>query len=120
MEGAFYLCYVWTKFKYILLLFMARVTVEDCIKTVKNRFELVVLSARRSRDLSTGSEPTVPKDNDKNPVISLREIAKQTISCANIKDSIISSMQKHQLSDESEADLDSSFKESLSENKEVI
>jgi DNA-directed RNA polymerase subunit omega len=96
-------------------IFMARVTVEDCIKNVKNRFELVILAAKRSRELSTGSEPTLAKDNDKNPVIALREIAKETISCANLRDSIVSSMQRHQLFDESEEDLDHSFQDALSE-----
>ena len=59
---------------------MARVTVEDCVKIVDNRFELVMLAAQRARSLSSGAELTVERDNDKNPVIALREIAKKMLN----------------------------------------
>jgi DNA-directed RNA polymerase subunit omega len=62
---------------------MARVTVEDCIDKVDNRFDLVLLAAHRARMISSGSQLTVDRDNDKNPVVSLREIADTTISCKN-------------------------------------
>ena len=58
---------------------MARVTVEDCIEKVPNRFELVLLAARRAREISAGASLTVPRDNDKNPVIALREISEETL-----------------------------------------
>ena len=58
---------------------MARVTVEDCVEKVPNRFELVMLAAQRSRDISAGAEITVDRDNDKNPVVALREIADETV-----------------------------------------
>ena len=58
---------------------MARVTVEDCVQRIPNRFELVMMAAQRSRELSVGGELTVVRDNDKNPVVALREIADQTV-----------------------------------------
>lgn len=58
---------------------MARVTVEDCIEKVSNRFELVMLAVQRSRDISAGARPSIPRDGDKNPVIALREIAESSI-----------------------------------------
>ena len=65
---------------------MARVTVEDCIKIVDNRFELVMLAAQRARSLSSGAELTVDRDNDKNPVIALREIAEKNIELDELED----------------------------------
>ena len=65
---------------------MARITVEDCIEKVENRFDLIVLSAHRAREISAGDELTIPRDNDKNPVVSLREIADETVSCEDIKE----------------------------------
>ena len=72
---------------------MARITVEDCIEKVENRFDLIVLSAHRAREISAGDELTIPRDNDKNPVVSLREIADETVSCEDIKENLISCMQ---------------------------
>jgi DNA-directed RNA polymerase subunit omega len=74
---------------------MARVTVEDCIEKVQNRFELVLLAAQRSRDISVGAELEVEKDNDKNPVIALREIAEGKLDNDDLKEGIISGMQKY-------------------------
>ncbi len=85
---------------------MARVTVEDCIEKVPNRFELVLLAARRAREISAGASLTVPRDNDKNPVIALREISEETLSLGAIRESIIKSMQKNLLADEDENELD--------------
>ena len=79
---------------------MARVTVEDCILKVDNRFELIVLASHRGREITAGAELTLPRDNDKNPVVSLREIAEETITVANIKESMIASMQTQILDDE--------------------
>ncbi|TCT11515.1 DNA-directed RNA polymerase subunit omega [Tepidamorphus gemmatus] len=83
---------------------MARVTVEDCIDKVENRFELVLLSAHRSRMISNGAPLTVDRDNDKNPVVALREIAEETISPEDLKEELIHSLQKFVEVDEPEAD----------------
>ena len=72
---------------------MARVTVEDCVDKVPNRFELVMLAAHRSRELSSGSELTVDRDKDKNPVVSLREIADETQSADELRERAIESNQ---------------------------
>ncbi len=73
---------------------MARVTVEDCVEKVPNRFELVMLAAQRSRDISAGAEITVDRDNDKNPVVALREIADETIDHGKLTDALVRSLQK--------------------------
>ena len=83
---------------------MARVTVEDCIDKVKNRFELILLASHRSRMISSGSGLTVERDNDKNPVVALREIAEETISPEDVKEELIQSMQKYVEVDEPEAE----------------
>ena len=82
---------------------MARVTVEDCIDKVENRFELVLLSSHRSRQISSGAEISVPRDNDKNPVVALREIADAQLSPGDLKEDLIHSLQKHVEVDEPEA-----------------
>ncbi len=74
---------------------MARVTVEDCIVRIPNRFELVMTAAQRSRELSVGAELTVDRDNDKNPVVALREIADETVDVIELEDSLIRGLQKH-------------------------
>lgn len=73
---------------------MARVTVEDCIVKIPNRFELVMSAAQRTRDISAGAEITVDRDNDKNPVVALREIADETVSVENLKESLIRGSQR--------------------------
>ena len=73
---------------------MARVTVEDCVEKVPNRFELVMLAAQRSRDISAGAEITVERDNDKNPVVALREIADETVEFDKLNDSLVRGLQK--------------------------
>ncbi|MBD8894299.1 DNA-directed RNA polymerase subunit omega [Roseibium litorale] len=83
---------------------MARVTVEDCIDKVENRFELVLLAAHRARMISSGSPLTVDRDNDKNPVVALREIAEQTVSPEDMKEDLIHSLQKYVEVDEPEAE----------------
>jgi DNA-directed RNA polymerase subunit omega len=83
---------------------MARVTVEDCIDKVENRFELVLLASHRARMISSGSQLTVDRDNDKNPVVALREIADQTIQPDDLKEDLIHSMQKYVEVDEPEAE----------------
>ena len=74
---------------------MARVTVEDCIDKVSNRFDLVMLASQRAREVSAGAPITVERDNDKNPVIALREIADETVELENLQESLIVSQQKH-------------------------
>ncbi|EJF90625.1 DNA-directed RNA polymerase subunit omega [Bartonella tamiae] len=81
---------------------MARVTVEDCIDKVDNRFELVLLAGHRARQISQGAQITVDRDNDKNPVVALREIADETLSPADLKEDLIHSLQKHVEVDEPE------------------
>jgi len=81
---------------------MARVTVEDCIDKVENRFELVLLASHRARQISSGSQITVARDNDKNPVVALREIADETLAPDDLKEDLIHSLQKHVEVDEPE------------------
>ncbi len=81
---------------------MARVTVEDCVVKVPNRFELVLLAAQRAREVTSGAPLTLDRDDDKNPVVALREIADETIQLAHLKDSLVRGMQKHIEMDEPE------------------
>ena len=83
---------------------MARVTVEDCIDKVSNRFDLVLLAAHRAREISSGSSLTVERDNDKNPVVALREIADETITAIELRESAIESLQRQIEVDEPEDD----------------
>ncbi len=83
---------------------MARVTVEDCVIKIPNRFDLVMVAAQRARDISAGASLTVDRDNDKNPVVALREIADETIDIDNLTDSLVKGLQKHVESDEPEED----------------
>ncbi len=84
---------------------MARVTVEDCVDKVPNRFELVMLAAHRAREISSGAAITVDRDNDKNPVVSLREIADETQSTEELRERLIESNQTQIEVDEPEADV---------------
>ncbi len=81
---------------------MARVTVEDCVIKVPNRFELVLLAAQRAREIASGAPLTVERDDDKNPVIALREIADETVDFDHLRDSLVRGMQKHIEMDEPE------------------
>ena len=83
---------------------MARVTVEDCILKVPNRFDLVMLAAQRARSVLAGAALTVERDNDKNPVVALREIADETIDLENLEDNLIKSLQKYVEIEEPEED----------------
>lgn len=84
---------------------MARVTVEDCVDKVDNRFELVLLAGHRARQVSSGAAITVDRDNDKNPVVALREIAEETLSPADLHEDLIHSLQKQVEVDEPEQDI---------------
>lgn len=85
---------------------MARVTVEDCVIKVPNRFELVLLAAQRAREVASGGSLTVDRDNDKNPVVALREIAAESVSLDSLQNGLIKGMQKHVEIDEPEEDQD--------------
>ena len=83
---------------------MARVTVEDCVDKVPNRFELVMLASHRARELSAGVELTIDRDNDKNPVCALREIADETLTADGLREAYIQSNQTQIEVDEPEED----------------
>ena len=83
---------------------MARVTVEDCVDKVPNRFDLVLLAAQRAREISGGAELTIDRDRDKNPVVALREIADETVRPPALKESMIGALQRVQPEDDDEVD----------------
>ncbi len=91
---------------------MARVTVEDCVDKIPNRFDLVLLASQRAREISGGAELTIERDRDKNPVVALREIAEQTVRPAALKESVVNSMQRVQPEDDDEADAVGSLSQS--------
>lgn len=99
---------------------MARVTVEDCIDKVDNRFELVLLASHRARLISQGAAITVPRDNDKNPVVALREIADEMLAPEDLKEDLIHSLQKHVEVDEPEADAPELPDQLVAEGTEVV
>ena len=81
---------------------MARITVEDCIEKINNRFDLVVFAVQRGREISAGDQITIERDNDKNTVVSLREIAESTVDVKELKENLILSMQKQIVEEENE------------------
>jgi len=83
---------------------MARVTVEDCVDKIPNRFDLVLLAAQRAREISGGAELTVERDRDKNPVVALREIAETTVKPVHLKETLVSSLQRVLPEDDDEMD----------------
>ena len=83
---------------------MARVTVEDCVDKVSNRFDLILFAAQRARQISSGADLTIDRDRDKNPVVALREIADETIIPEDLKADLIGSMQKMQVDDDDTPD----------------
>ena len=100
---------------------MARVTVEDCIKKIPNRFDLVVAAAQRSREISNGVAIEIERDNDKNPVVSLREIASEAVDADSLQERFIRSMQKNLIKEdinlENDASLEKEFAAYLNENE---
>ena len=100
---------------------MARVTVEDCVKKIPNRFDLVIAAAQRSREISNGIPIEVDRDNDKNPVVSLREIATDAVDAESLQERFIRSMQKNLIKEENnvedEASLEEEFAAYLNETK---
>ena len=83
---------------------MARVTVEDCVDKIPNRFDLVLLAAQRAREISGGAELTIERDRDKNPVVALREIAETTVKPVHLKETLVSSLQRVLPEDDDEMD----------------
>jgi len=79
---------------------MARVTVEDCVEKVPNRFDLVLLASHRSRNISAGAALTVDRDNDKTPVVSLRELAEETLDLGDLRESLVTGLQRVILDDD--------------------
>jgi len=100
---------------------MARVTVEDCVTKVPNRFELVMLAAQRARKISAGEAPVVERDNDKNPVVALREIAEESVDRHELEEGLIQGLQKYVEMDEpEEEDLDLiALQQALTEDRDA-
>ena len=100
---------------------MARVTVEDCVKKIPNRFDLVIAAAQRAREISNGIAIEVDRDNDKNPVVSLREIASEAVDAESLQERFIRSMQKNLIKEENniedEASLEEEFAAYLNDDK---
>ncbi len=90
---------------------MARVTVEDCIKKIPNRFDLVIAAAQRSREISNGVAIEIERDNDKNPVVSLREIASEAVDAESLQERFIRSMQKNLIKEDVSSENDASLEE---------
>ena len=97
---------------------MARVTVEDCVVKVPNRFELVMLAAQRARDIASGAPETVDRDNDKNPVIALREIAGGTVDLKDLREKLVFGLQKEKPTDDLEEDTEAM--DSLKEESQIL
>ena len=93
---------------------MARVTVEDCIKKIPNRFDLILAASQRSREISNGIQIEVERDNDKNPVVSLREIAGDAVDPNTLQERFIRSMQKNIIKDEVVSDEETSLEDEFS------
>ena len=91
---------------------MARVTVEDCVDKVPNRFDLILFAAQRARQISAGADLTIDRDRDKNPVVALREIAEQTVAPRELQESIVTNLQKVRIDEEDETDELASLSES--------
>ena len=90
---------------------MARVTVEDCVKKIPNRFDLVIAAAQRSREISNGIAIEVDRDNDKNPVVSLREIASEAVDAESLQERFIRSMQKNLIKEEANIEEDETLEQ---------
>jgi DNA-directed RNA polymerase subunit omega len=91
---------------------MARVTVEDCVDKVSNRFDLVLLAAQRARQISGGADLTIDRDRDKNPVVALREIAEETVKPKHLAEAIVGNLQRVRIDEDDETDELASLSES--------
>ena len=83
---------------------MARVTVEDCVDKIPNRFDLVLLAAQRARQISGGADLTIDRDRDKNPVVALREIAEVTVKPRDLEEAVVTNLQKVRIDEEDETE----------------
>lgn len=92
--------------------FMARVTVEDCVEKIPNRFDLVLVAAQRARQISGGAELTIDRDRDKNPVVALREIAEETVAPEDLQDAIVTGLQRVRFDDDDAPDAIGSLSQS--------
>ncbi len=92
---------------------MARVTIEDCTQKIPSRFELVVLAAQRAKEIAAGAKPTIERDNDKNPVIALREIALETLTVDNLKTSFINKLRRKQFNTDQDIPEEITFSEEV-------
>ena len=99
---------------------MARVTVEDCIEKIPNRFDLVLAAAQRARQISTGNPLTIDRDNDKNPVVALRELADETIDPDKLRDDIVNGLQKLTKNELVEDEDDENFEDNKLEDNYTI
>ena len=99
---------------------MARVTVEDCIEKIPNRFDLVLAAAQRARHISTGNPLTIDRDNDKNPVVALREIADETIDPDKLRDDIVNGLQKLTNQESIEDEDDENLEDNSIENNYTV
>ena len=99
---------------------MARVTVEDCIEKIPNRFDLVLAAAQRARDITTGNPLTIDRDNDKNPVVALREIADETIDPDKLRDDIVKGLQKLSITEFIEDEEDENLEDNSLEDNFTI
>ena len=91
---------------------MARVTVEDCVDKIPNRFDLILLAGQRARQISSGADLTIDRDRDKNPVVALREIAEETVRPRDLNEAVVGSLQKVRIDEEDETDELASLSES--------
>ena len=98
---------------------MARVTVEDCVTKISNRFELVVLAGQRARDITAGAEILVERDKDKNPVVALREIAEDKVAPEELLEAVVTSLQRYADTDEPEEEGDEDVAETISAEEAI-
>ena len=98
---------------------MARVTVEDCVSKIPNRFELVMLAGQRARDIAAGSELLVDRDEDKNPVVALREIAEDKVAPKDLMEAVVTGLQRHADTDELEEESDENLSENISAEEAI-
>jgi len=98
---------------------MARVTVEDCVTKIPNRFKLVMLAGKRARDIAAGAELLVDRDNDKNPVVALREIAEDKVAPEDLMEAVVAGLQRHADTDELEEESDQDLSVAISAEEAI-
>ena len=98
---------------------MARVTVEDCVTKIPNRFKLVMLAGKRARDIAAGAELLVDRDNDKNPVVALREIAEDKVAPEDLMEAVVAGLQRHADTDELEEEIDQDLSVAISAEEAI-